>query len=811
MLNRAGRYSIPAPSPPRARLHPFPHKRLHLRDLAGGGRPLVVVAHDLPAHGAVAHHRHEVHGVAAVPERGDLVGDRPACVAAVRPAYDGGEPLAVQALGAPSLGVLGGHRPVGVGVEVDEARRHVQAGGVHDAGRGGAVQVADPDDPVAVDRNVAPEPRVAAAVQDTTVADDHVVVLSMGGRRSRRHGRSGEHRRRATEGEPAERAVVGHLIRLRSRTSPPTVARGVAPATFAPSRTTNSPFTRTCTTPSGVGQVVLEGGGVDDPLRVEHGDVGVGAGLEAPFPTGLRRGRLQAPGGHDRDPRQPVDERDQSLVPHVASQEPGERACAAGVGTGCERHPVRSDDHELPRQGFPDPLRTHHVDDDRAPGGSVALEALRREALARVLPLDVAVSDAEVVLPAGIEDGGLDAGGGRGVGVRLGGHVEASALDAGDQVQHRGDRPQAGAVHVDDVEGRPGRHRVGDDLLHRADAHAADVRVDRRLLLCGELEDPQDLFPRRSGVVLMRHSDPQGAFGEALPHGVAQGVVVFGSDGGVASAGGHGAQSVLAGLGVLRQGPGRSLQRTDAAGHRPCAGGHVGNGRAEVQDGAAGAVLEKRAGAGHAALQLQRGGDPVAGLELVGPVGLAVGVEVDEARRNDEAGRVDYDLALQRLFGDRRDLRAADADVAGCVEARFGVDDAAAREDHVVPVLRSGRDGGEQGQRNGHRDCANRVPPAAGEEGTDGQDSGAGQQRSQRSSPPARSGLSAKPHDGPAKQRDGAAQRVFYSLGHVAPVSMPASAGAHPGAMRFAFSRKWASPASQVWPTPCLTSMNPAP
>ena len=116
-------------------------------------------------------------------------------------------------------------------------------------------------------------------------------------------------------------------------------------------------------------------------------------------------------------------------------------------------------------------------------------------------------------------------------------------------------------------------------------------------------------------------------------------------------------------------------------------------------------LRQKGRGSPHSALQLQRGGDPVTGLELVGAVGLAVRVQVDEPRRHDEAGDVQLHLAGQRLLRDCGDLRSAYADVAHCVQSRLGVHHAAARQHDVVALL--GMCGGVRGQddrEGGERD-----------------------------------------------------------------------------------------------------------
>ena len=95
---------------------------------------------------------------------------------------------------------------------------------------------------------------------------------------------------------------------------------------------------------------------------------------------------------------------------------------------------------------------------------------------------------------------------------------------------------------------------------------------------------------------------------------------------------------------------------------------------------------------GRADLELERRRDAVERLKPVRLLGLPVRVEVDEARGDHEAARVDDRLAGERRLGDRGNLSAADADAAHGVEARLRIDDAALDDDEVE-VLRGGRCG----------------------------------------------------------------------------------------------------------------------
>ena len=434
-------------------------------------------------------------------------------------------------------------------------------------------------------------------------------------------------------------------------------------------------------------QVVLESRGVDDAVRVEHGDVGVHPGLEPTLAPRLVRHPLQALRRHDRDPGEALHERHEPFVPHIPAQEARKGAGAPRMRPRRVRHPVRGDHHEVARERLADPLVLHHVDDDRAALGPVLLESLLGQPLSGVLPLQVAVADPEALLPAGIEEGGLEAGGRRRVGVGLGRDVEAAAAHAADQVQDRADAPEAGTVHVHDVQRRAGRDRVGEHLLHGGDPHVAHMCVDGDALVGRELEDFEDLFETGARVVLVRHADSEGAVSEAACERVAEGRVVFELDWVVACGRTHGPELAEGAGGVAFEHCEGLLYGIGPAGHRARPHRHVRHGGAEVQDRALAPPGKPGRRQRDTAFKLQRGGDPVPGLELVGAVGLPVRVKVDEAGRDYEAGYVEHDLAGEGVLGYRGDLPVADADMANRVEARFGVHDAPARQHDVVEVL----------------------------------------------------------------------------------------------------------------------------
>ena len=67
-------------------------------------------------------------------------------------------------------------------------------------------------------------------------------------------------------------------------------------------------------------------------------------------------------------------------------------------------------------------------------------------------------------------------------------------------------------------------------------------------------------------------------------------------------------------------------------------------------------------------------------------------MQIDEARRYDQARSVDDAPARKRLLADGDDLVAAYAHVANCIERGLGVKNAAAVEDEIVLGLGESRD-----------------------------------------------------------------------------------------------------------------------
>ena len=201
---------------------------------------------------------------------------------------------------------------------------------------------------------------------------------------------------------------------------------------------------------------------------------------------------------------------------------------------------------------------------------------------------------------------------------------------------------------------------------------------------------------RGARVVLMGHPDPQRTVGQPRPQALLEGWERLALERLVTGLG----QQALR-LGIVRRGSGgRCLCPGHGfliPGHHSSADRPVADCRPVVEHRALRTSCEEVRHVKHAALQLQRSGDAVHGLELVGPVGLPMGMEIDEARCDDQAGRVYDDGAFQRLVGDGLDDRPPDAHVADSVEPRFRIHDTAALKHDIVGLLTRGRSGQEGG------------------------------------------------------------------------------------------------------------------
>jgi hypothetical protein len=95
----------------------------------------------------------------------------------------------------------------------------------------------------------------------------------------------------------------------------------------------------------------------------------------------------------------------------------------------------------------------------------------------------------------------------------------------------------------------------------------------------------------------------------------------------------------------------------------------------EVDRRAAAARRVERGNVRHADLQVERRRDAVLHGKPIGGGIVDVGVEIDEARRDDQPARVDGLASGQRLRRHGSHEAARDADVADPVEVRLGIDD----------------------------------------------------------------------------------------------------------------------------------------
>src|SRR2546425_1211238 len=91
-------------------------------------------------------------------------------------------------------------------------------------------------------------------------------------------------------------------------------------------------------------------------------------------------------------------------------------------------------------------------------------------------------------------------------------------------------------------------------------------------------------------------------------------------------------------------------------------------------------------------LELKGGRDPVVRVVAIALRVLPVGMEIDEPGGDDEALHIERVPSGRDLRGQGHDAAAQDPHIAGCVEARLGVEHASPDEHEVVGLaLRSGR------------------------------------------------------------------------------------------------------------------------
>ena len=112
----------------------------------------------------------------------------------------------------------------------------------------------------------------------------------------------------------------------------------------------------------------------------------------------------------------------------------------------------------------------------------------------------------------------------------------------------------------------------------------------------------------------------------------------------------------------------------------------MGYRRAEVDERAVGTGCKPLGQEIFAGFQLECRRHTVMSLVLVGCVRLTVGMEIDEARCNHQAGDIDDFSTRKRLVGDLDDAVTTNADIANGVEPGLGIDDSPTVEDDVVVV-----------------------------------------------------------------------------------------------------------------------------
>jgi hypothetical protein len=89
----------------------------------------------------------------------------------------------------------------------------------------------------------------------------------------------------------------------------------------------------------------------------------------------------------------------------------------------------------------------------------------------------------------------------------------------------------------------------------------------------------------------------------------------------------------------------------------------------------------------HARFEIERRRDAVEGLHAVCRNRLAMGVKVDEARRNDQPTGIDHPLGTAEPAADRDDLAINDGDVRYIVVMAFRIDDAPTRNQESAHTL----------------------------------------------------------------------------------------------------------------------------
>jgi len=112
-------------------------------------------------------------------------------------------------------------------------------------------------------------------------------------------------------------------------------------------------------------------------------------------------------------------------------------------------------------------------------------------------------------------------------------------------------------------------------------------------------------------------------------------------------------------------------------------------------------LLQELRDARHADLHFQRRRDAIEGLQAAARGILSMLMQIDEARRDDQAFDVEYAFAGKLLRRDARDPALGDAYIADGIDARLRIHHAPAVE-HDVVIFRERRRGENK------RNCQNR-------------------------------------------------------------------------------------------------------
>ena len=200
-------------------------------------------------------------------------------------------------------------------------------------------------------------------------------------------------------------------------------------------------------------------------------------------------------------------------------------------------------------------------------------------------------------------------------------------------------------------------------------AEGPHVHEHRRVVLGRRAEDLEHFVSRRRRRVLQTHTDAECAGREsAVDDALHVGDLRVGGD--------------LVAAGSRRQKVRRRIL------HHDHARAHVADRCAVVDERLPFPRFVELGNVLRSDLELERGGHAVEREDAIVLVILPVCVEVDEARRDDEAFGVDRRLAGDRRGRDRFDLAVADADESRRVETGLGVEHAAIGDDDVIRLLR---------------------------------------------------------------------------------------------------------------------------